>query len=1300
MIKTPKQALNKAYLKIKHSREQIDNFKQAVKVFFETSQTAKNESEQEHVTLIINFLNKSFYGNSNYVNINKKNDLVIRSNTSANSKIEILFEVKAPNNPTQMISKENINKKALQQLVLYYLREKITNKNDSIKYLIATNGMEWFIFDAQLFAKYFAHDKKLRAKFEEYINGRLDEVSTEHFYINIAKPAIEPLKDQLEYTYFNIEDYKKYIETNSAENDSKLIELYKIFSPEHLLKLPITNDNNSLNQKFYSELLHIIGLEETKQGSKKIITRKSPDRRNDGSLLESCIYTLDVANFENPIQYGDNKEEQLFNIALELVITWVNRILFLKLLEAQLISFHQGDKSYSFLNPDRLKSYQELNALFFNVLAIKNEERDSKDKVKFPYIPYLNSSLFEKTNLEISGSLISQLDSNEKLAVFNNTVLNDSSNKRLTGEENTLTYLLEFLNAYNFSGDDGDIIQGENKTIINASVLGLIFEKINGYKDGSFFTPSFITMYMCRETIRRAVVDKFKTIEPSIESFDDVKAYTSRYYKSKDIQQFNELINSLTICDPAVGSGHFLVSALNEIIAIKSELGILLNDSNELLNIGVDVINDELVITERSGDLFKYYPNNPASQQIQKTLFHEKQTIIENCLFGVDINPNSVKICRLRLWIELLKNAYYKDFANNELETLPNIDINIKCGNSLISRFDLVDNIESLLSNLKHGNHKNITVDYYRKKVLEYKNAKTKDQKRDLETLIKKIKQEFSAGLYQASLFDEDNKQSEKEAFYNKQNAFEWRFEFPEVLADNGEYKGFDIVIGNPPYISNKEISAEHKEFYQNKYNLSDDLYNYFFTLSFTIASTNGYSTLITSNTFMTINSKINIRQLLQSKKLIEFIPIKNCFDEAAVEPIIVLCQNKENNSNYHFDYIDLRHSEFNPLENRYNIHIDTYKNTPSQVFFTPTKYNLQVYDKYIVKTKRLLDTWWDKIRTSAEITRNEVELNQYRESLKAGDLTVLGLVTDGGQGLATGENSKYLAVREDTQEANRVRETRLIKLTELNNRLNTNYSIDGLSEIEIRVLFEDIKSKHGRKVFGQGYIYSIALLDEIANINLLSDDEKLNGINSSKSFVAYDKGDKDGNKWYVETPFVINWNRENVTYLKENSGKHGQGMPVVRNPQFYFKEGFSWNNILNPNSEYIKARIKEKSINDVGGMSLYPYSDMISAKYIVVLLNSYFMFEYLRDIINNTVNLQINDFRQLPIIIPTTKQLQEFETVFDDAVSIRKDEINNTITAEQAKARLSVIQSKVDEMVYKLYDLTPEEIAIIEEMA
>ncbi|MEI2822061.1 MAG: hypothetical protein V9F02_01285 [Chitinophagaceae bacterium] len=104
--------------------------------------------------------------------------------------------------------------------------------------------------------------------------------------------------------------------------------------------------------------------------------------------------------------------------------------------------------------------------------------------------------------------------------------------------------------------------------------------------------------------------------------------------------------------------------------------------------------------TEKNG---RFYIQ-PWKQDVQKTLFREKQTIIENCLFGVDINPKSVQICRLRLWIELLKNAYYiipdgqpqnSGRIGNELQTLPNIDINIKCGNSLISRFSITEDLKS-----------------------------------------------------------------------------------------------------------------------------------------------------------------------------------------------------------------------------------------------------------------------------------------------------------------------------------------------------------------------------------------------------------------------------------------------------------------------------------------------------------------------------------------------------------------------------------------------------------------------------
>ena len=137
------------------------------------------------------------------------------------------------------------------------------------------------------------------------------------------------------------------------------------------------------------------------------------------------------------------------------------------------------------------------------------------------------------------------------------------------------------------------------------------------------------------------------------------------------------MINSIRVCDPAVGSGHFLVSALNELIAIKRDLNILRNRDGRRFVYNVTIEDDELIVTDADGEL-QYNPNDVESQMVQETLFEEKRIIIENCLFGVDINHSSVEICHLRLWIELLKNAYYikKDDGSRHLQTLPNIDIN------------------------------------------------------------------------------------------------------------------------------------------------------------------------------------------------------------------------------------------------------------------------------------------------------------------------------------------------------------------------------------------------------------------------------------------------------------------------------------------------------------------------------------------------------------------------------------------------------------------------------------------------
>lgn len=927
----PRKAINKAYLKVKPIRSEIESFKANLIQLLD--RTNAIESEEFHKNLVSDFLKKTYYEPNHFINTKGRNDLVIHNGNKAKSAVGVIIEAKKPTNKGEMLTNDKINVKAFQELLLYYLRERITHKNLEVKYLIATNINEWFIFDAQLFENLFAQNKGLVKRFIDFENGRLAGTTTDFFYREIAAPFISDLKQDLEYTFFDIRDYEKPLRNNNPKDDNALISLFKLLSPEHLLKLPFTNDSNSLDKRFYGELLHIIGLSETKNGSKKLIGRKIKGERNTGSFLENAIIQLDsldkINRLDNPNHFGTSQEERLFNVGLELSITWINRILFLKLLEAQLKTYHKGDPSYEFLSIDKIQNYDDLNSLFFQVLAKQQSERNEDVIELFAKVPYLNSSLFEPTGIEHGTLFISNLRDDKTIPMYAATVLKSENGKKRSGSLSALEYLLEFLNAYDFSSEGSETIQEDNKTLINASVLGLIFEKINGYKDGSFFTPGFITMYMCRETIRKAVVQKFNETKDW-----NCKEIDSLYDKIEDRQEANTIINSLKICDPAVGSGHFLVSALNEIIAIKNDLKILQDrDGKRLKEYVFEVVNDELIITDDEGELFEYNPNSKESQRIQEALFHEKQTLIENCLFGVDINPNSVKICRLRLWIELLKNAYYKN--ESELETLPNIDINIKCGNSLISRFELDADLKKALKSSKW------TINSYRIAVDTYRNAQNKEQKRAMEKVIDDIKSNFRSEISlndpkvkrlnklqgeifgmtkQTQMFEltkrektawnkklkqlsESSKKLEitiAEIKNNKiyEEAFEWRFEFPEVLDDNGDFIGFDVVIANPPYIRQEDFK-EFKPYLENRFQTfvsTSDLFVYFFELGLKNLKANGEFIFIVPNKWMKAGYGFKLRNYLTDFKINSILDFGDLpiFEEASTYPSIISITKKK----------------------------------------------------------------------------------------------------------------------------------------------------------------------------------------------------------------------------------------------------------------------------------------------------------------------------------------------------------------------------------------------------------------------
>ncbi|GHR19909.1 hypothetical protein VN1249_04780 [Helicobacter pylori] len=384
--------------------------------------------------------------------------------------------------------------------------------------------------------------------------------------------------------------------------------IYQVLSHEVLLKQKKTLDANTLNKDFYEELLYILGLEEQNEKG-KILIKPSHTQNSLSDALKKEYKNLD--------------DEEV----MALLIAWNNRILFLRLLESLLISFEHFEKP--FLTTENFTNFNALNTLFFEVLAKKNNERLSEikeDKI-LGKIPYLNSSLFDKTPLESNGHEI-RLLSNKRLEIYPKSILKKDKDYQEKKDLPLLKYLFAFLHAYKFTTTPEDIKDNKNTSesrLINPSVLGLVFEKLNGYKEGSFYTPSFITSYMCKESITPIVLDKFnQKYNTECENLEELKNYLKNdSYKEDKRKEYLQVLLALRICDPAVGSGHFLVSALNEMVRIAYELGLI---ASLPLGATLELENDEILIKISNKSFIYTRPSSEKEQShhIQKELFELK----------------------------------------------------------------------------------------------------------------------------------------------------------------------------------------------------------------------------------------------------------------------------------------------------------------------------------------------------------------------------------------------------------------------------------------------------------------------------------------------------------------------------------------------------------------------------------------------------------------------------------------------------------------------------------------------------
>lgn len=878
-----------------------------------------------------------------------------------NGEISVLVEAKKPENSKEFFSPQNVNCKALAECILYYLRQRNANgvgwgfnyenlgsksPNSSIKFIIITNFYDFYIFKAREFERLFATNKHFITLYANFTNpNSLFKGNTDEFYKETSKILNSPEylksisqdaheKPSLKGFHLNL---KPILAQDKADFKS-LKPIFKAFHKDFLLDEFNPNDANSLNSAFYEELLYILGLCEVKESSKLLI---KPSSQSANTLYNAILAKL-------------SQDKQDFERVMSFVVLWLNRILFLKLIEANLVRFND-DESLKFLNPNRVRNFKALSQLFFEILAKKPKDRVNST---LDYLPYLNSALFQKQAIEREILDISALDDSATLPYFTKTQIKDKNAKKKVGSVPLLVYIFEFLDAFDFGSDEKSPELALQKELISSSVLGLVFEKLNGYKEGSFYTPSFITSYMCRASLEKVVLSKFN--DKFKWQCEDLKALRERIDRdfSTKAQEFKAVLNSIRICDPAVGSGHFLVSALNEMIAIYHALGL----AQRLNPCELALLSDELVITKPNGEIYAYKKpkiKNDESHAIQKALFTLKKQIIENNLFGVDINENSCEITKLRLWIELLKNSYYlqKDddgFDENlndeihQMQTLPNIDINIKCGNSLISYFELNRSLTHY-PNIKERMQK------YKSVIKDYKEGFFDDKMR-IEKEIKALKESFrtfcfkdkfnkeikaftakceayskkygnflakddeNLSLYIAqsfSFFDFDESKArlefnalkkEYESIFNLESKkpFEWRFEFPEVLNENGEFMGFDLVVGNPPYIDSEymvKYMTKDREIIKNRFEVAKgnwDIYIPFFEQGLKIGTEKSLLAFITPDKWIVKPFGLELRKAVF--KYVEIVARKgDVFDSATIDSIVTVINKNTQQKNIEF---------------------------------------------------------------------------------------------------------------------------------------------------------------------------------------------------------------------------------------------------------------------------------------------------------------------------------------------------------------------------------------------------------------
>ena len=486
-----------------------------------------------------------------------------------------------------------------------------------------------------------------------------------------------------------------------------------------------------------------------------------------------------------------------------------------------------------------------LEHLFYN--GLNNENKNNFVESLGCKIPYLNGGLFE----EIDG-----YDWNKEFLDIPNSIFSNNSNNGI----------LDIFDLYNFTVDEHDELDIEIG--IDPEMLGKVFEKLlpENFKKGkgSFYTPRFVVSFMSKQIIKNFLISKqdLKDCENFIyelvnfDFLDEESLFEKikNFDNEKLLHAIDSYLNNIKICDPAIGSGAFPVLIMNEVTKIRSRI---------------------LNFLKKDYDIYSL-----------------KRDFIENSIYGVDIDKGAVEISKLRLWLSLI----VEEKNINNIHPLPNLSYKILQGNSLIQKFKNYDFDDQKSTN--DGLFEDHETDQIKQELIKiqkkYFNLSSRKKKKELRILLDRA--------IETLIFKKINNLKDKNIFSNKveRNFFLWKIFFLDVF-ENG---GFDIVIGNPPYVfarssKLKNFKENDKEYFVKKYALAQyqlNTYSLFVELGANLLKDNGFLSYIIPHNWMTINTNEEFRKLVLSNSRIEIINFsKKVFKNAEVDACVLnFCNNKK----------------------------------------------------------------------------------------------------------------------------------------------------------------------------------------------------------------------------------------------------------------------------------------------------------------------------------------------------------------------------------------------------------------------